>query len=234
MAAAFQVNQTPVPTFICPSRRACQLYPLTGASPINSDSLTGLLVNKSDYAITCGTGIAGNPGDDQPSGQNNPQPTSYAEGNGQGFTWPDYSSPTISSGPNPDFQSGVSFVRSMVTQAQIERGTAHMIMLGEKYLDPVHYTDGDDGGDNEVLFVGQDNDLFRTTDAPPQQDTAGNDEQTFFGSAHPAGCNFAACDGSVHFVSYEVDALLFIQFGERNIPPAPGTIGGTMTIWEGN
>ena len=129
---------------------------------------------------------------------------------------------------NANYQTGISYCRSQVTPAQIDRGTAHVIMLGEKYLDPANYTNGLDGGDNEELFVGQDNDLFRTTYQAPQQDMDGNDEQSYFGSAHPAGCNFAAGDGSIHFVSYGVDLPVYQQFGVI-ICPDDG-----QTIWEGN
>jgi len=101
-----------------------------------------------------------------------------------------------------------------VTPSSIFRGPTHVIMLGEKFLNPANYTSGADGGDNESLFVGQDNDLFRTTLQPPLQDVIGiGNGWQMFGSAHPGGCNFSAADGSIHFISYEVNASLFAAFG---------------------
>ena len=45
--------------------------------------------------------------------------------------------------------SGVSFQRSEVTMAQIRDGTSNTYLIGEKYLDPDHYLNGEDPGDNE-------------------------------------------------------------------------------------
>ncbi|MGA2258440.1 MAG: DUF1559 domain-containing protein, partial [Thermoguttaceae bacterium] len=105
--------------------------------------------------------------------------------------------------------------------AQIDRGTAHIIMIGEKYMDPLHYNDGDDAGDNETLYVGQDNDLYRTTYQAPQQDQPGVDGYAVFGCPHPVGTNFAFGDGSVHVVSYDIGntpagLLLYNAWGVRN------------------
>ena len=138
---------------------------------------------------------------------------------GDTTVWPNYSTPG-----SGEYQSGVSYTRSQVTMAMVERGTSHIICLGEKYLDPRNYTSGEDCGDNEELFVGQDNDLFRTTDVVPHQDFAGEADTLAFGSAHPGGCNFSAGDGSIHFVSYDVDKVIFQAFGVRTPMPVAGTI----------
>ena len=59
----------------------------------------------------------------------------------------------------------------------------------EKYLQPEHYRDGQDGADNEHMYIGADNDLNRivyctATQYRPQQDKRGYNNTKIFGSAH--------------------------------------------------
>jgi prepilin-type N-terminal cleavage/methylation domain-containing protein/prepilin-type processing-associated H-X9-DG protein len=224
--ALTEMNQTIVGIYYCPSRRAAALYPFTGGVPKNANISSGMNVGKCDYAICCGIGIENDPGDDQNFGTG---PATYAAGDAQPGPWDPYGVPTD---PNY-FQSGISYVRSVVTDAQITRGTAHVILLGEKSLDPAHYYDGGDGADNEELFVGQDNDIFRTTYSAPQQDISGVDNQNSFGSAHPGGFNVSAADGSVHFLNYAIASTaagltLYQGYGIINSVP-PGN-----QIWDDN
>jgi len=222
MAGATEMIHTPIGTYICPSRRACKLYPSPWSGDFiaynaNQNTAANNVASRCDYAISCGTGPQGDAGDDQAMQGG---PTSYAAA--KGYAWPAYDDPNSTS-----FQGGICFARSTVTPTQIFRGTSHLIMLGEKCLDANHYFDGEEEGDNETVYVGQDNDVFRTTYYQPQQDQAGVDGSTFFGSAHTGGCNFVAADGSVHFVSYTVNVAIFRGFGVRTCPPL-------QTIWEGN
>jgi prepilin-type N-terminal cleavage/methylation domain-containing protein len=197
--------KTAIPTFICPSRRQCQLYP----APWNgsfiaynaNDNTADNLLSREDYAICCGNG-----GDCQPYGGG---PGSYAAA--KTTVWPAYGDPNSSV-----YQSGVSYVRSVVTQAQVTRGQSHIVVIGEKSMDPAHYLDGDDGGDNESLYVGQDNDNYRTTTDPPMEDVAGASSLCGFGSAHVVGTHFAFGDGSVHLVSYTVDPVIYAAWGTRD------------------
>ena len=57
MQGCAEMLKTPIPTFVCPSRRAAQLYPLTGSYPTNATPVNGGpdLVTRSDYAISCGS-----------------------------------------------------------------------------------------------------------------------------------------------------------------------------------
>jgi prepilin-type processing-associated H-X9-DG protein len=57
----------------------------------------------------------------------------------------------------------------------------------------------------------------------PSLDTPGSANSCDFGSAHVAGCNMAYGDGSVHLVSYQVNAALFLAWGTRS-SPLPGDI----------
>ena len=64
-------------------------------------------------------------------------------------------------------------------------GLSQTILVGEKYLDPDNYYSGTDMADNENIYVGFDNDIYRTANysrtqpdsggngSPPMQDTPG-------------------------------------------------------------
>jgi hypothetical protein len=104
----------------------------------------------------------------------------------------------------------------MVTPAQVTRGQSHVIMIGEKSADPQHYLDGTDAGDNESMYVGQDNDIYRTTVNTPLQDVPGVLSYGNFGSAHSAGTHVAFGDGSVHIVRYDVNPTVYNAWGDRN------------------
>ncbi len=214
-----QMLKRPIPTYICPSRRAVQLYPIPGAYPVNATAGDSV-VARSDYAISCGSSTI-----------NQPEKNDYTSyGQMKGASFPDLSSPSAGS----DYQSGVSFFRSAITLNKVTRGQSHIIMLGEKFLTSDHYTDGGDPGDNETLYVGQDNDTYRVTYWQPLQDcpeanipaaytaNVGYDGQ-YFGSAHAVGANFAFGDGAVHVVSFQVNPAIFLVWGTRDVA-TPGDI----------
>jgi prepilin-type N-terminal cleavage/methylation domain-containing protein len=204
---------TPIPTYHCPSRRPAILYPKPSngtfiAYNASDNDPNNNVASRCDYAACCSS--IGYP-------EFGGGPDSYADA--RGFAWPDVNNP--SSG---DYQSCVCFTKSLVTPAQVTRGQSHVIMFGEKSADPQHYYDGEDGGDNESLYVGQDNDEYRTTTNTPLQDVAGVNSYGNFGAAHIVGANMCFGDGSVHLVSYSVNPTIFTAWGDRN-SRVPGDIG---------
>jgi prepilin-type N-terminal cleavage/methylation domain-containing protein len=206
MQGAMLRVHTVVPTYNCPTRRPAKLYdkPSNGtfiAYNSNNNDPNNNVASRCDYAICCGS--TGYP---EPFGGG---PTSYSAA--KTTAWPGYGDPHSS-----DYQSGVSYIRSLVTPEKVTRGQAHIVMIGEKSADPQHYLDGQDGGDNESMYVGQDNDIYRTTASPPLQDVIGVNSYGNFGSAHVVGAHMVYGDGSVHLVAYTVDPTIFTAWGNRD------------------
>jgi prepilin-type processing-associated H-X9-DG protein len=152
-------------------------------------------VARGDYAANTGSQAA----DEFTAG-----PTSLAQGDDPTYAW-----------PNTAQLTGVIFQRSAITLADITRGTSNTYLLGEKYLNPDHYTTGSDAADNENVYAGFDNDNQRSTDYPLLQDRAGYTSTFSFGSAHRTGANMLYCDGSVRFILYSVDPAVHLQAGSR-------------------
>jgi prepilin-type processing-associated H-X9-DG protein len=193
--AAAQLVQTPQPLLNCPSRRPAVLYPNT-AIYFNANPVTE--VARSDYAACAG---------DLPIVENGIGPNDFWEGDGPTF----WSQPAYAT----DSYHGVIFQRSTITMADLAHGASTTYLIGEKYLNPNDYATGADGADNENVYVAMDNDLSRSTCAPPVHDQAGYANGVLFGSAHPAGANMLFCDGSFRFVSYAVDPEVHRMAGSR-------------------
>ncbi len=163
------------------------------------------MVARTDYAANCGnTSVSGDPtcGNNEPN-QCNPGPPDYATGD-NGFAW-----------ANPATWNGVSFQHSMVTMRLIQDGTSYTAMIGEKYLNGSVYLTGTDGSDNEDVYVGYDNDTFKSTVNPPSQDIFNIGDDIHFGSIHSSAMNMAFCDGSVRQITYEIDQTIFSAIGSR-------------------
>ena len=101
--------------------------------------------------------------------------------------------------------------------ASITDGSSNTYMLGEKYLDQDYYMNGWDYSDNETLYSGFNNDIYRDTNPadPLMQDTPGSQNSRRFGSAHAIGCHMAFCDGSVQMIGYSIDPEIHRRLGNR-------------------
>ncbi len=98
-------------------------------------------------------------------------------------------------------------------------GTSNTIAAAEKHLPPSRH--GTDGGDNERWNnSGWDEDNIRYH-FPPQADTdpralvttpsGGTVWRRYFGSSHTGGMNAVFADGSVRFIRFNVDPLVFMR-----------------------
>jgi type II secretory pathway pseudopilin PulG len=190
-------TQMPLAMFICPSRRRATLYPFQQRSFNNLDYPPSGMCNKTDYAANCGS-------------------TNYCEVDGMATSLAQGDAKT--DWPADSNWNGICYVRSEVSPATISDGQSCTLLFGEKEVDPNHYTDGATACDNHTMMLGFDNDLFRTTSTSAilVRDTPGLSSTSQFGSAHANIAIFVFCDGSIHKISYGIDATTFANFGSRN------------------
>ena len=177
--------ETVIPVFNCPSRRSAIAYPY---------ALSAVLINTTACTVTGKLDYAGNGGD---------------SGNGGSWNSGGYgTSPnTIAAGRTQKTSitcSGVIFFKSTVSMGEIRDGTSNTYLVGEKYVCNTHYEDGKDGGDDIVVYCGNDEDIIRQGNSQPFQDRNAI-QQGSFGSAHAGSFGMAMCDGSVQRISYAID-----------------------------
>jgi prepilin-type N-terminal cleavage/methylation domain-containing protein len=212
----------PLTLIDCPSRRTGLVFPKpvdgtfiaynSAANPTN-----GNVAGRSDYAINCG---------DPEKNEHNAGPANLSgEANFQWCTSP-LGKVLINNcaGNNTTSVTGVSFQRSEVAIQHITDGTSRTYLIGEKYLNPLSYDSGTDGGDNETWCTGYNNDNFRTTFEPPRQDTPGFASATRFGSIHSVILNVSFCDGHVEAIGYDIEPRLHRAYGNRKDGSVAGEI----------
>jgi prepilin-type N-terminal cleavage/methylation domain-containing protein len=224
-AAIGKMVSTPISVFYCPSRRAAQPYRWANQNNTNFDPPA--LAGKSDFA--------GNVGD-QPYVGTDTGPAKVSDYDsyewkysGQFFVAAIRKVSNCSTG-----HTGIVFQRSMIKFNQITDGASHTYFVGEKNLQRDYYEDGGALNDDQSMYNGWDKDNVRSTaiaylpsgvlnlsvSFPPAPDTETPDQnakqyQWAFGSAHPSGWGVVFCDGSVHFLSYDMDLLLHRNLGNR-------------------
>jgi prepilin-type N-terminal cleavage/methylation domain-containing protein len=220
--AMAELVQQPIAFLNCPTRRVGGPFPNGRGSEgyysveQTASGLQSIAIAaennyaRADYSANCGDGLtvsgqaAGNSDGAQAQtrvdGSGGAGPTTYSQ------NYPYCSDP-------PD---GIFYACSTTRFSDILRGTSQTFMVGERYIDSTQYFTGQDGGDNEVMYVGFDNDTTRFTNVPPLRDQPGLANHGAFGSAHEAGLNMVYCDGSVHFISYSVNFTVWKAMGNRN------------------
>ena len=77
-------------------------------------------------------------------------------------SWPNIErSDVFGDGSGP--ATGICYFRSQVAMRDITDGTSNTYLVGEKYLNPDSYFNGQAPGDNEDMFCGYNNDNHRVT-----------------------------------------------------------------------
>ena len=213
MVEAGKRASTVISNLYCPSRRTAMAYPITFGGPdwSNITLASGSRVGKCDYAANCGD-VCSNLSCDSAG------PSTIATGD----TWPESVWAYLYNGGAT--ATGVVYLHSKVTMADIKDGTSNTYLVGEKYLCSDSYTDGTNYSDNGTWDRALDfenvrwtaNDAAYSAYCMPRQDQGGIPYYLNFGSSHSAGFNMALCDGSVCSVSYSVDTAVHASLGNRN------------------
>ena len=203
------LTKNPLAVMNCPSRRSSILYPKPASGTYvarnaeDNDPMNNVAA-RGDYAFNSGS---------QSHNEYWPGPASLEEGDGPDFAWHDIGA-----------CNGMSYERSQIKMAEVHDGSTYTLLVGEKYLNPDAYESGTDMADNESMYTGFNNDLFRSTyfnpstgrGWTPMQDRAGLSSTFHFGSAHLGVCHFAFGDGSVRSINNTIDAKTFARLGSRN------------------
>ncbi|MGA2060759.1 MAG: DUF1559 domain-containing protein [Thermoguttaceae bacterium] len=216
-----QLIQTPLLVMLCPSGHAVQLFNTDSTHWIYKLYLNGnpqnipypgdanAFVARTDYASCCGSQAVSEISNGDPANRKltNDPVSSFAT-----------------------YMNGITYQCSATTLKDITRGSAHTILYGERYYNPDEMNSGTGTSDNECMWVGQDNDISRTTSAVPIRCQKGLSNVLIFGSVHSAGVNFVAGDGAVHLVTYDVDKNAYMTSGARRVSPIPANVAALTPL----
>jgi prepilin-type N-terminal cleavage/methylation domain-containing protein/prepilin-type processing-associated H-X9-DG protein len=114
-------------------------------------------------------------------------------------------------------ETGVVRYRYPTRFADITDGTSSTLLVGDKRLNRAHL--GQPQEDDDTGYAtGFDNDVVRYTDRPPAPDynAPDGDGDWRFGSSHTGGFNAGFADGSVHFLHYSIDPIMFSYLGNKS------------------
>ena len=109
---------------------------------------------------------------------------------------------------------GIWALGSQTALKNIFDGLSNTYLIGEKSMDVLHYTTGEDVGDRAPIAgltdnFGAANSYVRFAAKSASRDIPNNCQSCHdFGSAHATTWNMAMADGSVHSISYSMDVRL--------------------------
>jgi len=203
--AARTLLRTPLSVFTCVTRRRLDIF-RNKFNPVCNNADYTELVARGDYCANAG---------DQAANENGGGPGSLAAGDAAGY-W------TAADATATKNYTGVVYLRSQIKIRQVSDGLSKTYLSGEKYLNPNAYESGDDASDNEFLYVGFDNDMFKTSAKDPAADgtivDASNQpvaDSNRWGAAHLGGFHMVLCDGSTRSIPYDIDLNTHRNLGNR-------------------
>lgn len=179
----------PLKLFNCPTRRPTKVRPYVHQiNYINIDRPPG--AGRGDYAANGGDASVGN-GLTDTDGPTDSRPE------------------TIKAFGQCLETSGVLAVMSQYSRASVKDGMSYTLLIGERYLNPDFYDNGQADNDDQNLYLGFDRDSVRyaysASDTPPLQDRSGVSKSFSWGSAHSGIFQMSMCDGSVRSFQYTID-----------------------------
>lgn len=194
-------DQSPLPLFVCPSRRAAELYGISDRFRYpDQNSMAGLTeISRTDYAACAGT-------------RNNPQqlPIPGTWNEALTFAWE----------ANEEQFSGLVFQRSEIGFGSIMDGSSNTIAVGDKYLSPDFHLgqSGDEGDftDTESIFSGNNDDTLRSMFSAPIPDQAGIAQRRTFGGSHPGIFNAVFGDAHVAAIPFTLGEDVRMAIAGRN------------------
>jgi type II secretory pathway pseudopilin PulG len=206
---------TPIPLFYCSTRRSPRATPTVDPGFTLPELPTGLYwYNARKPQEAARTDFIANVGDVFVYWSAGPPPSTAEKGEGF-LEFRDRGG----GGGNPiplAKVSGVVMQRQPILASQIRDGLAHTYFAGEKYLPRLEYDTGTNFSDDQSCWNGDDRDTIGSTATTPSPDTGSPDwRKGPFGSAHPEGLNMVHCDASVHFITFDIDAEIHRQMGNR-------------------
>jgi prepilin-type N-terminal cleavage/methylation domain-containing protein len=200
-AAATEVIKTPLAWATCPTRRDLRPFRNIFNPTCNNCQDPIPEVARSDYSANC----------HGPNWQRNEfqgGPATLAQGDDPAYTgWRN----TTCNNAGNDRMCGISFERSTVRIKHIKDGVSHTYFVGERYLNRLQYGTGEDQADNEHMYVGFDNDMYKTGHVQPMGDGeympngVPQPDPDRWGSAHPQVFHVVLCDASTHRIPFEID-----------------------------
>jgi prepilin-type N-terminal cleavage/methylation domain-containing protein/prepilin-type processing-associated H-X9-DG protein len=222
--------ESPFEGMTCPSRRSANVYPLKPVIPAYRYCSALEVSSRTDYAANGGS-------------VKTTQTTDGPDENGEALLSiiaPEIELTQAPFGEPSSQWDGIVFYRSEINLRQVEDGTSNTYMVGEKWMFAENYQTGQDTGDGEPAFAGNNDDTIRVTnrewpfgpDTQYTRESSSNPnsnpfERRAFGSAHNSGFNMALCDGSVDLVSFDVDPYVHEYRGSRNDSDVPHTDTGS-------
>jgi prepilin-type N-terminal cleavage/methylation domain-containing protein len=135
-----------------------------------------------------------------------------------------------SEAPIDDDNNGVMFLNSRLRLSKVLDGLSQTIMLGEivDVRQSLGWVSGTRSSLRNTGSAVNDPKVFEQRPAADPVEPAGSLRVGGFGSYHTGGAQFVLADGSVHFLSSNIDPAIYRQLGNR----ADGQLlGGALSGW---